>query len=252
MQITEAKSGGDFNRSWLFRYKVGGRDRWMGGGSVHTVSLGEAREWAREQRLLRQNDVDPIASRDEMRASKAQAEARSVTFDAAAHDYMAAHRETWRSQKHASEWATTLVQFAYPVLGRLPVAAIDTPLVLKVLKPIWASKQETASRLRGRIESVLDYAVAAKYRPEGRQPRALERLSRISSRQPDQAQDRASRRHAASGGARLRGAVAQPRWSDAAGLRVSGAHGHAQRRSVGCAVERDQLRQGVVDHPRHG
>jgi integrase len=170
LQVTEAEGGGDLNRSWLFRFKVGGKDRWMGGGSTHTVSLAEAREWAREQRKLRLAGIDPIAHRDKMRAEKAQTEARAVSFEACAAECMSAKRDEWRSKKHAAEWATTLVRFAYPVFGALNVASIDTPLVLRVLRPIWTDKQETASRLRGRIEAVLDFATAAKYRPEAANP----------------------------------------------------------------------------------
>ena len=167
LQVTEAKGGG-FNRSYLFRYDdlVTGRDRWMGGGAVHTVSLAEARDWAREQRKLRLAGIDPIAHRNEVRAGKAQAEARTIDFKACAIEYIAAHRATWRSPKSGAEWESTLGPFAYPTIGALPVSSIDVPLVLKVLKPIWDTKRVTASRLRGRVESILDYATAAKYRPE--------------------------------------------------------------------------------------
>ena len=113
-------------------------------------------------------------ARDSERASAAQAAARSVSFETASGGYMAAHRENWRSHKNASEWATTLVQYAYPVFGRLPVQAIDTPLVLKVLKPIWETKRQTAGRLRGRIEIHLGLCDGGQVSPGGRQPRALD------------------------------------------------------------------------------
>ena len=149
----------------------GRRQRPLDGRRLHPHrDSAEAREWAREQRKLRLAGIDPIAHRDKMRAEKAQTEARAVSFEACAAECMSAKRDEWRSKKHAAEWATTLVRFAYPVFGALNVASIDTPLVLRVLRPIWTNKQETASRLRGRIEAVLDFATAAKYRPEAANP----------------------------------------------------------------------------------
>jgi len=165
LQVTKARDGGNLNRSWLFRYKVAGKDRWMGGGSTHTVSLAEAREWAREQRKLRLAGIDPINHRNAERAEKVQAAASAVSFEAVAFEFMAAKRSEWRSAKHASEWESTLRKYAHPTIGKLPVTAIDVPLVLRVLKPLWETKRVTASRLRGRIENILSFATAAKYRP---------------------------------------------------------------------------------------
>src|SRR5262245_18062016 len=103
LQVTEAKGGGH-NRSWLFRYKVAGRDRFMGGGSTHTVTLALAREWARQQRLLRFAGVDPIAARDAERAARAQESARSLTFQQCAEQFLKEHEGKWTNAKHAAEW----------------------------------------------------------------------------------------------------------------------------------------------------
>jgi integrase len=167
LQVTEAKDGRGLNRSWLFRYKdrrVPDKDRWMGLGSCGTVSLLEARERARQQRLLLQDGIDPLAHRYAARAAKAAESAKTISFEECARAYVAAHGPAWRSAKHAKQWSTSLARHVFPVLGRLPVGAIDTPLVLKSLKDVWDSAPETGSRLRGRIEAVLDWATAAKYR----------------------------------------------------------------------------------------
>ena len=159
LQVSEGK-GGTLRRSWIFRYAVGDRERKMGLGSLDTIGLAEAREKAGECRHLRLQGIDPIDHRDAERRAQAVATAKSITFEEAADRYIAAHRAGWRNIKHASQWTNTLGTYAYPVLGSLPVQAIDTGLVLKVLKSIWTKKPETAARVRGRVESVLDWAAA--------------------------------------------------------------------------------------------
>ena len=159
LQVSEGK-GGTLRRSWIFRYAVGERERKMGLGSLDTIGLAEAREKAGGCRQLRLQGNDPIIHRDAERRAQAVSTAKSITFEEAAERYIAAHRAGWRNIKHASQWANTLGSYAHPVLGSLPVQAIDTGLVLKVLEPIWTKKPETAGRVRGRIESVLDWASA--------------------------------------------------------------------------------------------
>jgi integrase len=169
LQITKATNGG-VNRSWLFRFKIArDRDRWMGLGSVHTVTLQDARERARQQRLLRLDGVDPITHRNAERAAKAQESAKAIKFEEAADGYVRAQGASWRNAKHAAEWPRSLRKHVFPVLGSLPVSAIDTPLILKCLRPIWERTPETASRIRGRIEAVLDWCGAAGHR-EGANP----------------------------------------------------------------------------------
>jgi len=159
LQVSEGE-GRTLRRSWIFRYAVAGRERKQGLGSCITVGLADAREKAAECRRLRLQGIDPIDSRDAERRAQAVATAKSITFEKAADRYIAAHRAGWRNVKHASQWKNTLDTYAAPVLGKLPVNAIDVALVLKVLEPIWTEKPETAGRVRGRVESVLDWCAA--------------------------------------------------------------------------------------------
>lgn len=156
-----SKSG---SKSWIFRYDLAGRRREMGLGSCITVDLALAREKARECRLLLLDKRDPLEERDKARAEHAQRQAKRVSFDECAASYIDAHRGSWKSAKHAAQWETTLAMYASPVIGSLPVADVDTDLIVKVLSPIWKTKTETATRLRGRIESILDWAATRKLR----------------------------------------------------------------------------------------
>jgi integrase len=151
-------------KSWVFRYAVDGRERYMGLGSAATFTLDEAREAARECRKLRHAGIDPIEHRKAGRQQKRLEAAKAMTFDECAAAYIDSHEAGWRNAKHAAQWRTTLKQYVSPVLGQLPVQAIDTALVMKVIEPIWRDRTETASRVRGRIESVLDWATVREYR----------------------------------------------------------------------------------------
>lgn len=163
------------NRSWLLRYERGGKKRWMGLGPLHDFALEEARERARKARQLLADGIDPIDHRNEERARKATAAAvaaaRAITFKEAAERYYAFHSPKWKNAKHSAQFLSTLTTYAYPVLHKLPVAAIDKALVLKVITPIWQEKNETASRVRGRIKSVLDFARVNGWR-DGENPAA--------------------------------------------------------------------------------
>jgi integrase len=155
---------GDEARSWIFRFMLNGRARSMGLGPTHTISLGEAREKARECRKLLLDGIDPIEARNGKQAAARLQGAKSITFDACAKAYVTAHRAGWKNEKHAGQWESTLATYAGPAFGALPVAAVDTALVMKVLEPIWTEIPETASRVRGRIEAVLDWATVRGYR----------------------------------------------------------------------------------------
>jgi len=148
------------SKSWVFRYERDARRRELGLGATHAVTLAAARERAAECRALLAEGKDPFHER---RAARA-AERGVVTFGEAADRYIAAYAPGWRNAKHAAQWTSTLATYAAPVLGTLPVAAVDTGAVMRVLEPLWQEKTETASRLRGRIESVLDYATARGWR----------------------------------------------------------------------------------------
>jgi len=152
------------SKSWLFRFARHGRERWMGLGPYPDVALAEARQKAFDARRLLRDGVDPIEARRTARSAARLEEARGLTFMECAKCYIAAHEAGWRNAKHRAQWRSTLVTYAFPVLGELPVAAIDTALVMKTFEPIWQAKPETAGRLRGRIEAVLDWAAARGYR----------------------------------------------------------------------------------------
>ena len=136
----------------------------MGLGSIHTVSLAEARERARQARLLVLDGRDPIDVRIAERAAWRLEAAKAMTFEQCGEAYIKAHSPSWKNDKHRAQWDATLKAIAYPVFGKLPVAAVDTGLVLKAIEPIWSEKTDTANRTRGRIETVLDWARARGYR----------------------------------------------------------------------------------------
>jgi hypothetical protein len=156
-------------KSWVFRFKEGGRLREMGLGATHTVGLAEAREKARECRQMRLGGIDPIEARKAGRAQARFEAQNAMTFKSCAERHIAVHKAGWRNPKHAAQWPNTLSRYVYPIFGDLPVQAVDIGLVMKVLESIWTDKPETASRVRGRIESVLDWATARGYR-QGENP----------------------------------------------------------------------------------
>jgi integrase len=157
---------------WIFRYVKAGRVREMGLGPASgraAVSLADARKKARIFHDIHRDGRDPLEERNAGRALQAAEAAKAVSFSEAANRYIDAHHAGWRNAKHAAQWRSTLVTYVEPVFGPLPVNQIDTGLVLKVLEPVWTAKPETASRLRGRIASILDWAKARGYR-QGENP----------------------------------------------------------------------------------
>jgi integrase len=170
LRITQGAEG-KRRLAWIFRFALAGRGRArdMGLGSVDDVSLVEARERARVCRDLVREGVDPIEHRAARVAENLAATARAMTFDEAAASYIRQHRAGWGNLVHAQQWQRTIETYASPLLGKLPVAAVTTQHVMRVLAPIWTDKVETASRLRGRIELVLDFAKAAGHR-DGENP----------------------------------------------------------------------------------
>jgi integrase len=152
------------SKQWIFRYVINGRLRDMGIGPEHTLTLAEARERATAARKLRLDGIDPIEHKRAQRAAQQAADAKAMTFKQCAEGYIRDNEAEWTNPKHRYEWSSTLSRYVYPVLGNLPVATIDTPLVLKVVKPLWERAPETASRVRGRIENVLGWATVHHYR----------------------------------------------------------------------------------------
>lgn len=151
-------------KSWLFRYMIAGKAHGMGLGPTHTVSLAEARQKALDARKLLIDGIDPLAAKKQNQIAATLAAAKTMTFDQCAEAYILAHKAGWKNAKHVDQWTNTLNTYASPVFGHLPVAEVDTGLVVKCLAPIWESKTETASRVRGRIESVLGWATTSGYR----------------------------------------------------------------------------------------
>jgi integrase len=168
LQVTEGADGTP-RKSWLFRYAAAGRERQMGLGPLIDVSLAEARVRASAARELRRAGKDPIVEREAARAGASLAAAKTMSFDECATAYIAVHRAGWRNIKHASQWTNTIATFCSPVFGKLPVQLVDVGLVMKAIEPLWATKPETAGRVRGRVERILDWAKVRGYR-DGENP----------------------------------------------------------------------------------
>ena len=151
-------------RSWVFRFRKDGHLREMGLGPVNALKLADARQRATECRKQRSLGFDPIEVRNSQAAQAKLEAARALTFRQCAQAFIDAHRASWKNATHAAQWPSSLETYAYPSIGDLSVQAIDVSLVRKVLDPIWQTKTETASRLRGRMETVLDWATVAGYR----------------------------------------------------------------------------------------
>lgn len=132
-------------KSWIFRFAMQGREREMGLGPLHTIGLSDARLLAAEARKLKLRGEDPIEARKAERQAKKLDDARSLTFKQAAAAYIKANKAAWKNAKHVAQWEATLATYADPIFGALPVAAVDTGLVMKALEAIWTEKPETAN-----------------------------------------------------------------------------------------------------------
>lgn len=162
LQVTPAGT-----RSWILRYTAGTKRREMGLGNFPSVTLADACTAAREARELLRRGVDPI---EDARSKRSQlAAVSSLSFDQCVEKYIAAHEAGWKSSKHGAQWRSTLDTYASPHFGRLQVRDVTTGHVMQALDPIWTTKTETATRVRGRIESVLDWAKVRGYR-DGENP----------------------------------------------------------------------------------
>lgn len=159
LQVSQTKT-----KSWIFRYSMLGRRREMGLGPFPDVSLASARDAATVARTLVRSGHDPIAAREAEKARQRLEAARGVTFSDAQTSFLDSNESGWRNAKHRAQWQATLDRYAIPTLGKLPVSAIGVPEIVRVLEPIWHKKPETASRVRGRIERILDWAKVRGYR----------------------------------------------------------------------------------------
>jgi integrase len=163
LRLDVDKSG---NKSWVFRFKspVTGKERYMGLGPASDVTLVQARDTAADARKLVRDGKDPIEHRRQERTAAKVEASRAVTFKAYAEQFISGREAGWKNPKHRQQWRNSLRDYALPHIGHLAVADVDTDAVLKVLRPIWTDKPETARRVRGRIETILDAAKVEKMR----------------------------------------------------------------------------------------
>jgi integrase len=215
-------------RSWIFRYRRDGKLHDLGLGPVHTITLASARRRAQPLREQRDDGIDPLgAKKAAQRAAKLDA-AKAMTFAECAEAYIAAHQAGWRNAKHAAQWMATLSTYAFPIFGRLPVQAVDVGLVMKALEQdvegvdgkkarFWDAKPETASRVRGRIEGILDWATVRQYR-QGENPARWR--GHLESLLPEKGKVRAVKHHAAAAYAELPAFLAALRQQEGIGARA--------------------------------
>lgn len=164
MQITPGGA-----RSWVLRAKVGSKRRDIGLGAYPAVTLAQAHEKARQARAMIEQGQDPVLERKRARSALLAAQASTMTFEVAAGKLIESKKAGWRNEKHGKQWSTTLAAYAFPVIGALDVRDIQLPHIVSILEPIWATKTETASRVRSRLEAVLNWAKTNGYR-EGENP----------------------------------------------------------------------------------
>lgn len=187
LQFRILPSGG---RTWILRVMVAGKRRDIGLGGYPTVTLAAARDAARAAHEAIRGGLDPVEQKRAKRTALIAARGSAVTFDDAARQYIEAMRHEWRNAKHEAQWSSTLATYASPIIGTLAVRDIDLSHVVRILDPIWRSKTETAVRLRGRIESVLDWCAVQGYRAaenparwKGYLDKVLPRPSKIAERE---------------------------------------------------------------------
>jgi len=151
-------------RSWVFRFRRDGKLHDYGLGPAHTIGLAAARQKAFDCRVALYAGSNPVEQRQAKRIERVLAAAKAMTFEDAAEQYITAHAAGWRDPKQERQWRQSLADYAFPVLGKLPVMAIDTALVMRAVEPIWVTKTETAGRVRSRIENILDWATSRGFR----------------------------------------------------------------------------------------
>jgi integrase len=166
--LLQISAGG--TKSWVLRYELSGRERWMGLGSASVFTLKQARERALQARRLLADGIDPLATKQASQQASRLAAARRLTFREAAERYFDQHAERWRNAGHREEFLRSLRDYAFPVLGKTDVTSIDTPDVLRALEGIWKTKPVTADRTRARIEQVLDWCIVRGHRPPSTNP----------------------------------------------------------------------------------
>lgn len=159
IRVTESGS-----KNWVFRYRLHGKEKRQGLGSHPTVSLAEARIAAMESKQLLHKREDPISTKKEAERQRRVEAIKGKTFSEWAEKYIATHQSAWSNEKHINQWRNTLATYAYPVIGNLAVQDLGIEDILQVLEPLWESKTETATRVRQRIEKILDWAQTMGFR----------------------------------------------------------------------------------------
>ncbi|MNJ27765.1 putative prophage CPS-53 integrase [compost metagenome] len=151
--------------SWIYRFKLNGKSRDMGLGTVNEITLVQARDSASQARRIVKDGADPVLMRQQLSSPREEESAPPAkVFREVAEDYIEAHRAGWKNAKHAQQWTNTLSTYAFPIVGNMPVNEIETDHILQILNPIWTQKPETAARVRNRLELVLDAAKARRMR----------------------------------------------------------------------------------------
>ena len=187
--------GRNGSKRWAFRFTLNGAAHEMGFGGLNKVSLADARKKASDARLLLSEGLNPLTHKQDRELARATAEKRSpMSFDLCSEAYIGAHEIAWKNEKHRQQWRNTLATYVSPVFGQIPVGNVDTDHVLKVIEPIWGKKTETARRLRGRIEVILDWAKVRGYRTGENPARWRGHLSHLL---PSRAKVRPVKHHAA-------------------------------------------------------
>ncbi|MCA1546319.1 integrase arm-type DNA-binding domain-containing protein [Bradyrhizobium sp. BRP19] len=176
-----SKIGDNVSKSWVYRFMLNGRARHMGLGQYPLFNLAEARARRDDARKLVKTGIDPVEERQRQRAEAKAAAAKQKTFRACAEEYIANKKAGWKNAKHAAQWASTLEAYVYPKIGSLSVADVEIEHVLQVVRPIWETKNETANRVRSRIEMILDYATP-QYRTGGNPSRWRILKSKLAAR----------------------------------------------------------------------
>lgn len=164
LQVTKGRTNA-VRKSWLVRFSIAGKQREMGLGTFPELGLADARAAALDVRAKALKGIDPIQEREAVQAALRAEAAKTMTFSKCAEMYIASHERGWANPKHRQQWRNTLSTYAYPVIGAMNVADVGVSEVMQILEPIWYTKTETASRLRGRIESILSWAIVRGHRP---------------------------------------------------------------------------------------
>jgi integrase len=178
LQVTRGE-GDHLRRSWTFRYEINGKRREMGLGALHTFGLAEARDRARALRQQLADGIDPLAKREADKQARLVEQASTVTFEQCAKMYLKLHERGWGAA-HRHQWNASLSTYVYPKIGDLPVRDIDQAAIMQLIEPLWSVKTTTASRVRSRIEAILDYALAHKFRQGDNPARILAALPKPS------------------------------------------------------------------------